>query len=117
MFVLRRPSLLISLYVFQGMTQTSCVVGMFRFKFNEIDGIQKACLKTYIRQKWFRQVIVHQLFTSTSCQHLGSSRFFMGSMLLILLVFRTVYLFYFACLSTLYLFGKYSCYIVLYHYY
>ena len=85
---------------------------MFRFKLNEIDGINKASLKTYIRQKWFRQVIVHHLFTSTSCQHLGSSRFFYGIHVAHPFGFRTVYLFYFACLNTLYLFGKYICYIV-----
>ena len=58
--------------------RASCIIGMFRFKFNEIDGIKKACLKTYMRQKWSRQVLLHHLFTSTSSQHLGSSRFFYG---------------------------------------
>ena len=58
--------------------RASCIVGMFRFKFNEMDGIKKACLKTNMRQKWYRQVLVHHLFTSTSCQHKGSSPFFYG---------------------------------------
>ena len=57
--------------------RASCILGMFRFKFKEIDGIRKACLKTYMRQQWSRQVIVNH-HTSTYCQHLGSSRFFYG---------------------------------------
>jgi hypothetical protein len=38
--------------------RASCIIDMFRFKFNEIDGIKKACLKTYMRQKWSRQLPV-----------------------------------------------------------
>jgi hypothetical protein len=35
-------------------------------------------LITYIGQIWSRQVLVHHLFTSTSCQHLDVSRIFYG---------------------------------------
>ena len=84
-----------------------CIVGMFRFKFNEIYGIKKACLNTYMRQKWSRQVLVHHLFTSTSCQHLGSSLFFYGIHVALLFGFPYCVFFYLACLSTKYLFGKY----------
>jgi hypothetical protein len=88
--------------------RASCIIDMFRFKFNEIDGIKKACLKTYMRQKWSRQVLLHHLFTSTSSQHLGSTRFFYGIHVAHLCGLQFCVFFYFACLSTLYLFENIS---------
>ena len=43
--------------------RASCIVGMFRFKFNDIDGIKKACFKAYMRQKWSRQVLCEYHWT------------------------------------------------------
>jgi hypothetical protein len=60
---------------------------------------------------WDKNDLHRYLCTTCSLQHLASTLvhpgFSMGSMLLIFLVFRIVYFFCFACLSTMYLFGKY----------
>ena len=115
MFVLRRSSLLICsvcssghdaelavLMICFGVSsmrqmsccRSSCIVDIFRFKFNEIYGIKKCCLKTYMRQN----DLDRYLCTICSLQHLASTwvypGFSMGSMLLIFLVFRIVYIFY-----------------------